>query len=380
MKEREMRVFLKIILLNLAFVLSCQQVSPEVDFPIEPEVSQVNLSSIEEESSELESSSSEEETSELETSSLEGKSSKLQFSSAQDKSKCNITNYKEFVDDFWKVEKIVRETGCKDKECIGKGCQLAGADFSNQDLRGFIFNNANLKGANFKGSNIDDAQFIEADLTGANLEGQLWGANFVDALLENAIYDPLLEHYYRAHSPLGISFPEKRGMIGIQKFIQGEMRKKRGEYCTAENYKKYVPNLTACDLEAFDFSGQDLTGFIFDYAYLYEADFNRSKLRGASFKKAVVWWVDFRGADLREANLETDIVSSYFGRFGYFETFILYGTSKLENATYDTRYRVYPHWTHWMFLGGRGIRFPEKRGMINTNSVVETDNWDRFYF
>ncbi|MBC6416180.1 MAG: pentapeptide repeat-containing protein [Bdellovibrionales bacterium] len=122
--------------------------------------------------------------------------------------------------DFSKVDKIVRETGCRGKECLGKGCQLEGADFSNQDLRGFIFNNANLRGADFRGANIDDAQFIETDLTGANLETNLIYSYFTDALLENATYDSRLKVtpnlISRIFGSTGITDPKEKGMLDIR--------------------------------------------------------------------------------------------------------------------------------------------------------------------
>jgi len=51
--------------------------------------------------------------------------------------------------------------------------------------------------------------------------------------------------------------------------------------------------------------------------------FNNANLRGANFKGSNIEDVQFIEADLKEVNLETDVVLSYFGRFGYFETFIL---------------------------------------------------------
>ncbi|MBC6415664.1 MAG: pentapeptide repeat-containing protein [Bdellovibrionales bacterium] len=391
MKEREMRVFLKIIFLNLVFVLSCQQVSPEVDFPIEPEVSQVNLSSIGEESSELETSSleeesselktssseeesfelespsSEEETSELESPSSEEESFEIQLSSAQDKSKCNITNYKYYLkyeDDFKELDKTVRETGCKDKGCLGKGCQLEGADFSNQDLRGFIFNNANLRGANFKMANIEGAKFVNADLTDANLETNLDLSDFTDALLKNASYDSMLRFFSVWGG--GIASPDKREMVDIHEARLAEMRVKReGKDCDARNYLRYTRDLTACNLEGLDFSDLTLDNYIFDYANLRGADFRGAKLIRASFKGADISLADFRSADLTGANLETNLDLSNFG-----SVTLLYSSTKLEKATYNSLFRVSLSFfniliTEIFAFTATGIRNPEKRGMID---------------
>ncbi|MBC6416063.1 MAG: pentapeptide repeat-containing protein [Bdellovibrionales bacterium] len=335
-------------------MLSCQQISAEVDFLIEPEVYQVNLSSVGEESSEPEISS------------LEGeKTSELQLSSTQYKSKCNITNYKDFVDDFRKVDKIVRETGCSGKECIGKGCQLAGADFKESNLRGFIFNEANLRGANFKMANIDGAVFTRADLTGANLETNLEESGFRDALLENATYDSMLR-IHLAGWRLGISSPEERGMVDIHQDRLAKMREIRGEDCDVKNYLTYTPDLTACNLEYVDFSNQDLSDFIFNYANLRGADFKESNLRKARFKGADIFLADFRSADLTGANLETNLFFSFFGRLN-----ILYSTAtKLEEARYDSRFRVTPDWLD--LIMGLGIRGdPEEKGMIDSNPFAK---------
>ena len=259
------------------------------------------------------------------------------------------------------MNKLLRETfeeiGCEDvkeTQCIAKGCQLTRVDFSNQNLEDLNFNDANLRGANLKMAKLGYAYFIDADLTGANLETNLDDSRFRNTILKNATYDSML----RIRGVRGIDNPEEEGMIDIHKARLAEMRKKRGEDCHAKNYLTHTPNLTACNLEYVDFSNQDLSDFIFNYANLRAADFKESNLRKASFKGADISFVKFFDADLRGANLETNLELSRFGG------------ALLENALYDSRFHL-KGWLIGRIFYNAGMGDPEERGMIDTNPFAK---------
>ena len=151
---------------------------------------------------------------------------------------CDLSNYEEFVKNHDKILELIEQTG--------KGCQLEGADFSEQNLLGYDFSYANLSSAIFKSSDLTNVDFTGAILksadfqkkpdtskptvlnntnfTKANAEGanfkevNLDRAIFQSTILEQATYSPnyrLAPNWlHRIFSPEnGIKDPENRGMI-----------------------------------------------------------------------------------------------------------------------------------------------------------------------
>jgi uncharacterized protein YjbI with pentapeptide repeats len=78
----------------------------------------------------------------------------------------------------------LKQTG----EC--KGCDLAGADFRNANLRDAKLDDANLQGADFSGANLKDVDFDRANLKYANFKGALIdNTDFSSANLDGANID-----------------------------------------------------------------------------------------------------------------------------------------------------------------------------------------------
>ena len=126
----------------------------------------------------------------------------------QKKLTCNIQNYKNYIFDVQKMERLVEETGT--------GCYLLGVDFSDQNLTDAVFMKSNLKGAIFKAANLKGAQFIEADLTNAVLEDTNYmEAYFTDAILTGATYNEYsrITAWGKLFSGKGIRDPQGKGMI-----------------------------------------------------------------------------------------------------------------------------------------------------------------------
>ena len=96
-----------------------------------------------------------------------------------------------------------------------------------------------------------------------------------------------------------------------------------------------------CQLQGMDFSGKDLKGTIFSYANLTRSNFENANVKGAIFRRS----------DLSYANLKTDIFLANF-----IEAILSFASFD------DINYRVYDGVRGLM--SGRGIRKPEKRGMI----------------
>ena len=123
-------------------------------------------------------------------------------------SKCNIHNYKEYVYDYKKMNRLIAETG--------QGCYLPGADFSNKDLSYMIFTQSNMRGVILKNSIVTGTKFIKVDCTGCALEDSNYmEAHWRGALLKTATYnwyDPIVA-WIRKLSGQGIRNPKGKGMI-----------------------------------------------------------------------------------------------------------------------------------------------------------------------
>ena len=122
--------------------------------------------------------------------------------------KCNISNYREYIYDFQKMNQLIAETG--------SGCYLPGVDFTGQDLTNAVFTKSDLRRAIFKTANLDGAKFIDADLTGAILED----TNYMEAYFRGATLTEATYNYYdgvvawlRGVNGQGIQDPEGKGMI-----------------------------------------------------------------------------------------------------------------------------------------------------------------------
>ena len=148
---------------------------------------------------------------------------------------CNISNYKEFVQDHNKILELIEQTG--------EACQLQGADFTGEDLSNYDFSYADLTSARFKEANLTYTNFtgatlIDTDFTGATLiytifvkavakwanfqQTDLYQADFEDTMLDQTTYSPSYKRVpdlldIRSYwNDYGIKDPESRGMIATE--------------------------------------------------------------------------------------------------------------------------------------------------------------------
>ena len=121
--------------------------------------------------------------------------------------KCDIHNYKDYVQDFQKMNQLIAETG--------KGCYLPGIDFSGKDLTNLVFTKSYLNGAIFKNAVLNGTKFISADLTNAVLEDTNYmSAYFRNANLTGATYNEYsaTTAWIKSFTGQGIRNPEGKGM------------------------------------------------------------------------------------------------------------------------------------------------------------------------
>jgi len=184
--------------------------------------------------------------------------------------------------------KVKRRVVISDEE------DLAGADFSGQDLSGRRFEDQDLTGANFSGAVLRDADFTDCqmsdvNLSGANLEradfnsadlsgANLSGANLRDANLEDAVLvDANLSGANLARANL-----EDTDLSGAN--LSGAV-------------------LRDANLEDAQLAGANLDAVNLEQANLRDADLTGARLRGANLRNASLRDADLTDADLRDANL-----------------------------------------------------------------------------
>ena len=159
---------------------------------------------------------------------------------------------------------------------------LAGQDFSNQNLQGCDFEDAvltgaNLSNANLSGTNLGDALFDDAILIGANLNGaNMKDASFAGANLEGASL--------RGVNAKDVSF---EGAVLSGAFLDGANL----HDASFENANMNSVTLNGANLRDASLRGADLSG-----ASLIHADLRDANLEGASLHGARLV-----GASLRDA-------------------------------------------------------------------------------
>ena len=93
---------------------------------------------------------------------------------------CDRSNYKQYIFDVRKTQELISQTE--------QGCQLAGMDLSQANLKGAYLLKANLQGANLQGANLSKANLKGANLKGADLQGaDLQGTFLIKANLKGRI-------------------------------------------------------------------------------------------------------------------------------------------------------------------------------------------------
>lgn len=240
--------------------------------------------------------------------------------------------------------------------CVS-GRNLAGADFSQQDLRGECFRNADLTGADFQGALLTDVSFDGARLT---------GAQFSDAIIVGASFDGTTRRGFTAeqlYSTASYQQGDLRGIGLANNRVDGWDFEEQdltgasfsGAGLTGANFTGAVIkavnfvdttsrgftqdhlastasyldgdlegiNLSGNDLSGWELAGQDLAGALFSETRLTRTDLEESDLSGASFPNAT----------LREADLTGVVVTgSEFGEARGFTQEQLHATASYREG------------------------------------------------
>lgn len=161
------------------------------------------------------------------------------------------------------------------------GNNLAGWDFSAQDLTEATFYSSNLAGSNYSGAMLRAAEFDSSNLQGGNFSG----ANLFDASLHSC---NLTGVDLTDANVASAEFGNATGFVASQL------------YATA-SYK-------AKDLTGIDLAWNNLNGWDFTEQKLAESYFMHAELKGVAFRAAVLrdsqlWSSDARNADFTLADL-----------------------------------------------------------------------------
>lgn len=186
--------------------------------------------------------------------------------------------------------------------CNLRGARVAGSVFSsliNCDLSGCDGTGAVKKsrtdGGAVQFAAVTGSKFIKARLPGAQIEGDVQGADFTSAVLDGATFDS-----YRT------SRARSKGKPPV--FSQASMRGAdlsritwRGAIFDGADLSKAI--LDDCDLAGASFRNAVLQGAAMSECKLAKADFRDADLRGVNFADADLSGADFAGANLESSNL-----------------------------------------------------------------------------
>lgn len=128
------------------------------------------------------------------------------FATSNNLTRCNATNYKEYIFDQDKVDQAQRESFINNNSF--NWCDLIGADLSEQNLQGAILTHLDLKYIKCYKTNFDNADFTNVNLSFADCDGASFratkfnrtnvsGANFSNTIWnEQTIIDMYTEGLY----------------------------------------------------------------------------------------------------------------------------------------------------------------------------------------
>ena len=172
-------------------------------------------------------------------------------------------------------------------------------DFAANSFLEVNFQGANLENVDFGRGQFDTINFIKANLRRAKLEGVLWGNDFTDANLQQAVMrGRITSTFTRAN----LSYADLSGV-----------------YITETSFKNanfYNTNLVAThfasnELDGSSFHNANLSRAIFSVYYgsspsttLIGADFSNANLKGSSFDS----YTNFKNTNLTGANLAGAII------------------------------------------------------------------------
>lgn len=170
------------------------------------------------------------------------------------------------------------------------------ANFAHSDLYGTDFTGANLKGADLSHTRLDRAVLIRADLSGANLTGATILRPTIYTDLSNNVLDaPRFSgaNMTDAQVQAELSGADFRGAdLSRASFYPREGRAGEGTLATTwRNILKYC-----------DFSGARMTGANMERTMLWFAKFKGADLRGVNFRESDLSRADFAGADISGAD------------------------------------------------------------------------------
>jgi uncharacterized protein YjbI with pentapeptide repeats len=177
------------------------------------------------------------------------------------------------------------------------GQNLTGADLRHSFIHGDL-SGANLTMADLNSAWLQGANLREADLSNANLsQAHLDAADMTDAVVNGANFHSVADQFdsLTKEQIYSTASYKSRNLAGIR--------------------------LTECELNGWDFHGQDLTNARFSSSFLYEANFRGANLYGANFRGARFRNTVFEDADIRFA---------WWGNTFDFTREILYSTASYK--------------------------------------------------